>query len=140
MFRRSGFGIAAVAVLALSAGAWQAWAAAKASGPMMGHMVYFSLNDPTPENCKALVDACHKYLTGHEGVVFYAAGTRAEDAAREVNDKDFDVALQVVFDGKDAHDIYQTHPRHLEFIKVAQPLLSKVRVFDAYVTDPGSSK
>ena len=103
---------------------------------LMAHMVYFKLNESTSSNKEALVAACHKYLTGHDGTVFYAAGTRAEDADRDVNDKDFDVALQLVFDGKASHDKYQTHPRHLEFIKVAKPLMKNVRVFDAYVTAP----
>ena len=36
---------------------------------------------------------------------------------REVNDQDFEVALHVVFTNKEAHDKYQTHERHLQFIK-----------------------
>ncbi|MBX9656427.1 Dabb family protein [bacterium] len=103
---------------------------------MFAHMVYFTLNEPTQANKDALVAACNKYLTGHEGTVFYAAGTRAEDADREVNDKGFDVALQMVFDSRAAQDKYQTHPRHLQFIEAAKPLYKSVRVFDANVSSP----
>ena len=123
------------AVIGLAGWVWEA-SAAKGSGKMMAHMVYFTLNDPTAANKDALIAACHKYLTGHEGTVFYAAGPRAEDADRDVNDKDFDVALQMVFDSKASQDKYQTHARHLEFIKAAKPLYKSVRVFDAYVTAP----
>lgn len=108
--------------------------AARKSTPMLAHMVYFTLKEPTESNKEALVAACHKYLSGHDGTVFFAAGTLAEELDRDVNDQDFDVALQLVFDGKEAHDTYQTHQRHLDFIKVAQPMITKVRVFDSYVT------
>ncbi|MBY0588277.1 Dabb family protein [bacterium] len=103
---------------------------------MLAHMVYFSLKDASEAKQDELVASCHKYLTGHDGEVFYAAGTLAKDLQRPVNDKGFDVALQIVFDGKAAHDKYQDHPRHLDFIKANQPNIAKVRVFDSYVTGP----
>jgi hypothetical protein len=53
---------------------------------------------------------------------------------RDVNDRDFDVALHVVFRNRAAHDKYQTHPRHLKFIEEAKALWKKVRVFDSYVS------
>jgi hypothetical protein len=110
--------------------------AEKAKEPMLAHMVYFSLKDASPEKQEQLVASCHQYLTGHDGEVFYAAGTLAKDLNRPVNDQGFDVALQIVFDGKAAHDKYQDHPRHLDFIKANQPNIAKVRVFDSYVNRP----
>jgi hypothetical protein len=110
--------------------------AEKAKSPMLAHMVYFSLKDASPAKQDELVASCHKYLTGHEGEVFYAAGKLAEDLNRPVNDRDFEVALQIVFDGKAAHDKYQDHQRHLDFIKANQPNIAKVRVFDSYVSGP----
>jgi hypothetical protein len=103
------------------------------SGSMVGHMVYFSLNEPTSENIEAVIASCHKHLTGHDGTVFYAAGVLAEDLNRPVNDRAFQVALQLVFENKSAHDQYQEHPRHLEFIKENQAKFKTVRVFDSYV-------
>jgi len=134
-FNRSLLFVAVATIVSMGSWVWHA-SAAKGSGKMFAHMVYFTLNDPTSANKEALVAACDKYLTGHEGTVFYAAGTRAEDADREVNDKGFDVALQMVFDSRAAQDKYQTHPRHLQFIEVAKPLYKSVRVFDANVTAP----
>ena len=102
---------------------------------MLAHMVYFSLNEPTPENRRKLIEACHQHLTNHPGQAFYAAGTCA-DYDREVNDRDFDVALQLVFIDKAAHDAYQTAPRHKQFIDACKAMWKKVRVFDSDVTAP----
>ena len=51
-----------------------------------------------------------------------------------MNDREFDVALQVVFDCRASHDAYQTAPRHLQFIAENKPNWAKVRVFDADVS------
>src|SRR5437588_6787826 len=66
-------------------------------GLLLSHDVYFSLKDNSPAAKKKLVDSCKKYLSGHEGEVFFAAGTLAESLKREVNDLGFDVALHIVF-------------------------------------------
>jgi len=100
---------------------------------MLGHMVYFSLKDRTPEAINKLLADCKKYLTGHPGTVFYAAGTLVPDLARPVNQRDFDVALHVVFDSRESHDAYQAHPRHLQFIEENKPNWAGVKVYDAYV-------
>lgn len=100
---------------------------------MISHHVCFTLHEPTAERRDALVAACRKYLSGHDGVTFFAAGPRAEEFDREVNDTAFDVALLVVFESKAAHDVYQDHPRHLEFIAEQKAHWKTVRVFDADV-------
>lgn len=128
--------VAAVAVLLVSTLGEAAEPAAKgvsAGDKMVSHDVFFSLKEKTPANQAKLVALCKKYLTGHEGEVFFSAGVLAEDLKREVNDVDFDVALHIVFADKAAHDKYQTAPRHLEFIKEGKDLWGKVRVFDSYV-------
>jgi hypothetical protein len=101
---------------------------------MLGHMVYFTLKDRSPANAEQLVEACRKYLTGHPGTVFFAAGTLVPDLTRPVNQLDFDVALQLVFESREAHDAYQQHPRHLQFIEENKPTWDRVRVFDANVS------
>ncbi|MDG2380926.1 MAG: Dabb family protein [Pirellulaceae bacterium] len=93
-------------------------------------MVYFSLKDKSPEACQGLVQACEKYLSGHDGTVYFSAGLRA-DADRDVNDKEFDVALNLVFESREAHDKYQVAPRHNEFIEGQRENWAKVRVFDS---------
>lgn len=99
----------------------------------LAHMVYFTLKDRSPAGVRRQLDACRKYLTGHAGVVFFGVGTRTPDLAREVNDKEFDVGLHVVFGDRASHDAYQKHPRHVQFIEENKPHWAQVRVFDADV-------
>jgi hypothetical protein len=101
---------------------------------MLGHMVYFTLKDRSPAAVQKLVADCRKYLTDHQGTVFFAAGTLVPDLTRPVNQTDFDVALQIVFESRAAHDAYQAAPRHLQFIEENKPNWAKVRVFDADVS------
>jgi len=104
-----------------------------ADQPQLSHCVYFQLKNDTEANRKKLVDACREYLSGHDGIVYFASGVLAEDLSRDVNDTDFDVSLIVVFRDRAAHDKYQSHSRHLEFIERYQELWSGVRVFDSYI-------
>lgn len=99
----------------------------------LAHMVYFKLKDPTAANIDKLLADCDKYLTGHPGTVYYSAGTLCQELKREVNDRDFDVVLNVVFASKADQDAYQVAPRHLEFVAAHKPTWAKVRVFDSYV-------
>lgn len=100
---------------------------------LLAHNVYFSLKDKSPEAKKKLVDACKKYLSKHPGTVFFAAGTLCEELSRPVNDRDFDVALHVVFKDKASQDKYQDAPLHLQFIQENKANWTKVRVFDSEV-------
>ena len=99
---------------------------------MFSHIVYFDLIDKSAEKVEELINACNKYLTDHDGTVFYSAGPRCEDMQRDVNDQDFDVALHVIFENKDQHDAYQVAERHLSFIAEGKPNWDRVRVFDAF--------
>ncbi|MEZ6055146.1 MAG: Dabb family protein [Planctomycetaceae bacterium] len=99
---------------------------------MLAHNVYFSLHDTSDAAVDQMVAACQKYLKQHPGVVFFAAGKLAKELARPVNDLNFDVALHVVFDSKESHDIYQTAPDHLTFIAENKASWKQVRVFDSY--------
>ena len=100
---------------------------------MLAHNVYFKLDDNSPAAIEKLAAACKKYLTGHSGTVFFAVGTLAAELDRPVNDRDFDVALQVVFDSMASHDHYQKADRHIAFIAENHGNWKKVRVFDAAV-------
>lgn len=99
--------------------------------PLLAHIVFFTLKDRSPAARERLVASCHEHLTGHTGTVFFAAGTVVEDLAREVNDRDFDVALHVIFSSRAAHDQYQTADRHLKFIAENKESWARVRVFDS---------
>jgi hypothetical protein len=102
-----------------------------AGAKRLAHMVYFTLKDNSPAGVEKQLAACRKYLTDHPGVIFFAIGTRTSGLNREVNDKEFDVGLHVVFESRAAHDQYQLHPRHVQFIEENKPHWAKVRVFDA---------
>ena len=99
--------------------------------PQLSHAVYFTLKHRTPEAATKLVASCRQHLTGHPGTVFFSVGTRAAEYDRQVNDRDYDVALTIVFDSHAAHDAYQTAPRHEQFIAENAPDWAQVRVFDA---------
>jgi hypothetical protein len=102
-------------------------------GPLLAHNVFFSLKDNSPAAKKEMVEDSHKYLAPIPGTVFYAAGV-VSDVERDVVDRDYDVALHVVFEGKAAMEKYLAHPRHLEYVAKHQPNWKKVRVFDSFVT------
>lgn len=99
----------------------------------LAHMVYFTLKDDSPAASEAMVEACHKYLKDHPGVVYFSAGTRGPEFQREVNDQEYHVALNVVFDNKESHDKYQVVAEHLTFIEENKAKWANVRVFDSYV-------
>ena len=105
-----------------------------ASERALAHMVYFTLKDSTAAHRQALIAGCHKYLEKHDGVIYFSVGELCPELNREVNVMDFDVALNVVFASKPAHDAYQKHPEHLKFIEEHKPTWAKVRVFDSYLS------
>ena len=101
--------------------------------PRLMHSVYFTLHDRTPAKAAELVAACHKYLNGQAGIAFFAAGVCDPELDRPVNDREYDVALHLLFVDKAAHDAYQTDPTHAVFIAECKGGWARVRVFDADV-------
>mgnify|MGYP000849591696 CR=1 FL=1 len=105
----------------------------QAKTPALAHNVYFTLNDDSQAAREKLVADCYEYLRDHPGVTFFAAGTLVEEHAREVNVRDWDVGLHVVFASKQDHDRYQKAPDHLKFIEENKSNWKTVRVYDTYV-------
>ena len=116
------------AVLALSV-------TARADEMGIGHMVFFELKDKSAESKKKLVDACYKYLKNHDGVLYFSAGPRAEDAKEAVSAMDWDVALHIVFKDKASLDKYAPHPDHKKFIDENEANWKGVKVYDSHI-DP----
>ena len=108
-------------------------APSSAAEPMLAHDVYFTLKHDTDDAKQRLLAGCKKYLADHPGVVWFAAGILIEEHQRDVNDRDFDVALHMVFKDKASHDKYQNADRHHKFIEEFQENWENVRVFDSYV-------
>ena len=100
--------------------------------PALAHNVYFALNDSSPAARTQLVDACYEYLKDHPGVTFFAPGEIVESHDREVNVRDWDVGLHVVFKSKKHHDLYQEAEDHHTFIEENQANWKVVRVFDTF--------
>jgi hypothetical protein len=108
---------------------------AVAADPQLSHMVYFKLKDNSDAARDKLVAACKEFLSEHEGTIHFSVGVLAKDFNRPVNDKDFDVTLNLVFRNKAAHDKYQDSERHKKFIEKCQDNWDKVRVFDSYLSE-----
>lgn len=123
--------LAFVPILIASCASLNAGSAEK--GASFAHDVYFELNDNTSENREALIEACWKHLSGIDGILFFACGTRDEDSNRDVNDASYDVSLHICFSSKAVQDVYQTHPAHLTFIEENASMWKSVRVFDSFV-------
>src|SRR5262245_2805175 len=108
---------------------------ARADETAIGHMVFFELKDKSAESKKKLVDACYKYLKNHDGVLYFSAGPRAEDAKEGVSATDWDVALHIVFKDKASLDKYAPHADHKKFIDENKANWKDVKVYDSRV-DP----
>jgi hypothetical protein len=100
-------------------------------GPLLVHNVYFSLVDGSPAAREQLVAACRRYLPNHPGIVFFACGERCAELSREVNDRDWDVGLHIIFKDRAAHDFYQDTESHHAFIAENRGNWARVRVFDS---------
>ena len=130
----------AASLAVLLAGAVMPTAAPEAektlADPQLAHAVYFTLKDQSAKSRESFVAICEKYLTGHRGAVSFAVGTIAEDVKEPVSDREFDVALHVVFENKTMLAEYLKSGRHDQFVAAIQGLVAKVRVFDSYLPAP----
>jgi quinol monooxygenase YgiN len=106
---------------------------AQGAEPQLAHAVYFTLKDHSPKSREAFIASCEKYLTAHKGAVSFTIGTMAEDVKEPVSDREFDVALHVVFEDKAALAAYLKSERHDKFVAENKDHFAKVRVFDSYV-------
>jgi hypothetical protein len=101
--------------------------------PQLVHDVYFALNDDSDAARSKLVEDCYRYLSNHPGIVFFAAGELVESHQRDVNVRDWQVSLHIVFKNKDYHDQYQQDPDHNKFIEQNKENWKSVRVFDSFI-------
>jgi hypothetical protein len=97
------------------------------------HDVYFKLKDDSEASRTKLIDDCYKYLGKHPGVIFFAAGELIDSHKRDVNIRDWNVSLHIVFKNKDCHDQYQNAPDHHKFIELNRDNWESVRVFDSFI-------
>jgi len=97
---------------------------------MFSHVVIFWTDPARPKAAEELIAGARKYLAPLPGIVHFHAGTMAP-SQRPVVDQSYQVALNVVFESKQAQDDYQVHPLHLQFVeKVFKPNCRRVVVYD----------
>ncbi|HLX64105.1 MAG TPA: Dabb family protein [Planctomycetota bacterium] len=97
---------------------------------MFIHTVYFWLKAGTSDEAKTkLVADCYKYLKAIPTVKELWAGPPAM-TPRDVVDNSYHVGLTVVLADDAAHDVYQKHALHLEFIAENKMHWQRVQVYD----------
>ena len=97
---------------------------------MFIHHVYFWLKPDAPaEAGETLLADCRHLLSEVPGVAELRAG-RPVGTARDVVDNSYAVGMSIAFANADAHDRYQDHPKHLEFIERNKAHWDRVRVYD----------
>ena len=99
----------------------------------LAHNVYFKLNDNSLESKQDLVNGCYQYLKDNPGIEFFAAGIIVEKNQREVNVRDWDVSLHIIFKDLKSHNLYQQAYDHHTFINKFKDNWAEVKVFDSYI-------
>ena len=94
------------------------------------HHVFFWLKNPgNTVDKQRLIEGLQK-LSAAVSIQSFHIGTAAA-TNREVIDSSYSVSWMLIFATKEAQDIYQTDPVHLQFIKDCAHLWQKVLVYDA---------
>ena len=97
---------------------------------MFSHIVIFWTNPAQPNAADAVIAGGEKFLKTIPGLTAFHIG-KMVGSTRPVVDQTYQVALNTVFNSKQAQDDYQVHPQHLEFIAhCVKPFVKKVVVYD----------
>jgi hypothetical protein len=98
--------------------------------PMFSHVVIFWTKPEIPSAADDLLAGIDRYLTGIPGIVQIHAG-RMVPSHRPVVDQSYQVALNVIFTDKQAHDDYQVHASHVAFVEeVFKKVCARATIFD----------
>jgi Stress responsive A/B Barrel Domain len=98
---------------------------------MLIHTVFFWLKDSAPlGERERLVEGCMALLGKIPTVRHIWAGPPASTPKREVIDDTYDIGLTVVLDDIPAHDLYQQHSLHKDFIARHKEHWEKVQIYD----------
>ena len=97
---------------------------------MFVHGVFFWMKPDAPAGAAEQIAAdCRELIAPLDGLAFFDVG-RPAMTPREVVDNSYHVGLLTVFVDSAAHDAYQTHPQHLEFIARNKANWERVRIYD----------
>ncbi|MBV9105624.1 MAG: Dabb family protein [Verrucomicrobia bacterium] len=96
---------------------------------MFSHVVIFWTVPSDPNATDQVVANARKYLPSIPGILSFHVG-RMSQSHRSVVEQSYQVGLNIQFETKQAQDIYQDHPQHLEFVEKGKGLWTKVVVYD----------
>lgn len=99
---------------------------------MLTHQVYFWLKEPNNVDAQSELKKGLESLLTIENIRSGHIGVPAATPAREVVDHSYSFAYYTTFDTMEDHEIYQTHPIHLQFIDKCAHLWHKVQVYDYF--------
>ena len=95
------------------------------------HNVYFWLNEPQNPEARKQFEAAIDKLVKIDNIKMSHLGVPASTEQRDVVDHTYTYAMMLVFDSKEAQDIYQVHPLHEQFVEENSHLWEKVVVYDS---------
>lgn len=102
---------------------------------MFVHTVFFYLKPgAAPSARDQLIRDCRAYLGKIQTVKELIVGVPAM-TPREVVDNSYGVGLTVILEDVAGHDIYQTHPLHLDFITRNKETWESVKIYDYLTKD-----
>lgn len=94
------------------------------------HYVLFWLKDPGNPEVRVKFEDELKKLVTIETIIEKHLGVPAQ-TPREIVDGSYTYSLFITFRDKEGHDIYQVHPKHVEFARVCEALWERVIVYDS---------
>lgn len=97
---------------------------------MFVHTVFFWLAHPESPSDRDALRAGLESIKGVKDISAAYVGKPA-DTRRPVIDHTYDFSITFIFADKSAHDAYQVHPVHLEFVAECAHLWNRVQVYDA---------
>ena len=96
------------------------------------HHVFFCLKNADNEDENLLIEGLRK-LAATPGIKDFHIGIPA-GTDRDVVDNSYAVSWMALFNSKEDHDTYQSHPVHLKFVDDCSHLWQRVVVFDTINT------
>jgi hypothetical protein len=97
---------------------------------MFSHVVIFWTDPANPGAADELIAGMEQYLRPIPGVLHFHCG-KAVPSHRDVVDRSYQAALNLLFSDKAAEEAYQVHPLHVEFVeKVFKRLCVRAVVYD----------
>jgi hypothetical protein len=97
---------------------------------MVSHIVIFWTDPAQPGAADELIAGVNKYLKDIPGILHFHVG-KMSPSPRPVVDQTYQVALNLIFPGKQAEQAYQIHPQHIEFVeKVFKRVCIKAVIYD----------